>query len=124
MEEFFQISKLDSNDMGISLKKINLSELIRQNVISFFSQIQKLNIEPEINLGDDDLYLLCDEKVINRILNNLINNSLKHGMGSTKIGINLSYDKGYVTIEVWDNGQGINESDINHVFDRLYMAEL
>lgn len=123
MEEFFQISKLDSNDMGISLKKINLSELIRQNVISFFSQIQKLNIEPEINLGDDDLYLLCDEKVINRILNNLINNSLKHGMGSTKIGINLSYDKGYVTIEVWDNGQGINESDINHVFDRLYMAD-
>ena len=123
MEEFFQISKLDSNDMGISLKKINLSELIRQNVISFFSQIQKLNIEPEINLGDDDLYLLCDEKVINRILNNLINNSLKHGMGGTKIGINLSYDKGYVTIEVWDNGQGINESDINHVFDRLYMAD-
>ena len=123
MEEFFQISKLDSNDMEISLKKINLSELIRQNVISFFSQIQKLNIEPEINLGDEDLYLLCDEKVINRILNNLINNSLKHGIGATKIGIDLSYDKGYVTIEVWDNGQGINESDINHVFDRLYMAD-
>ena len=123
MEEFFQVSKLDSNDINLNFKNINLSEIIRQNIISFFSEIQKLNIEPEINIGEKDIYLLCDEKIINRILNNLINNSLKHGTGASKIGINLSSDSMYVYIEVWDNGSGIAADDINHIFDRLYTAE-
>ncbi len=123
MEEFFQVSKLDSNDINLNFKNINLSEIIRQNIISFFSEIQKLNIEPEINIGEKDIYLLCDEKIMNRILNNLINNSLKHGTGASKIGINLSSDSMYVYIEVWDNGSGIAADDINHIFDRLYTAE-
>ena len=123
MEEFFQISKLDSSDINIEIKNINLSELIRQNIIAFFSQIQKLNIEPEINLGKNDFYFSSDEKMINRILNNLINNALKHGKGATKIGIDLSYDSNCVCIEIWDNGEGISDEDINHIFDRLYMAD-
>lgn len=123
MEEFFQVSKLDLNDINLNFKNINLSEIIRQNIISFFSEIQKLNIEPEINIGEKDIYLLCDEKIMNRILNNLINNSLKHGTGASKIGINLSSDSMYVYIEVWDNGSGIAADDINHIFDRLYTAE-
>ena len=123
MEEFFQVSKLDSNDINLNFKNINLSEIIRQNIISFFSEIQKLNIEPEINIGEKDIYLLCYEKIMNRILNNLINNSLKHGTGASKIGINLSSDSMYVYIEVWDNGSGIAADDINHIFDRLYTAE-
>lgn len=123
MEEFFQISKLDSNDVSLNLSNINLSELIRQNLISFFSQIQKLNIEPKINIGDKDLYILCDEKIMNRILSNLINNALKHGVGATNIGIDLFYNSDYVNIEVWDNGCGIEDEDMDHIFDRLYTVE-
>lgn len=123
MEEFFQVSKLDSNDINLNFKNINLSEIIRQNIISFFSEIQKLKIEPEINIGENDIYILCDEKIINRILNNLISNALKHGTGASKIGVNLSNDSSYVYIEVWDNGSGIVDDDIDHIFDRLYMAE-
>ena len=123
MEEFFQVSKLDSNDINLNFKNINLSEIIRQNIISFFSEIQKLKIEPEINIGENDIYILCDEKIINRILSNLINNALKHGTGASKIGVNLSNDSSYVYIEVWDNGSGIEADDIDHIFDRLYMAE-
>lgn len=123
MEEFFQISKLDSNDVNLTLSNINLSELIRQNLISFFSQIQKLNIEPQINIGDKDLYIICDEKIMNRILSNLINNALKHGVGATNIGINLFYSSDCIDIEVWDNGCGIKDEEIDHIFDRLYTVE-
>lgn len=123
MEEFFQVSKLDSDDVQFHLEKINISEIIRQNIISFFSEIQKLKIEPIINVGNSDVYILSDKKIINRILNNLIINIIKHGTDATKMGIELSENEKYIFIEIWDNGVGITEEELNHIFDRLYTVE-
>lgn len=123
MEEFFQISKLDSNDIRLETKKVNISEIVRENIISFFNEIQKLNIEPKINIPEEDIYVLGDEKVLNRIFNNLINNALKHGTKANIIGINLKYDQKNIFIDIYDNGVGIPENEINYVFDRLYTVE-
>lgn len=123
MEEFFQVSKLDSNDMRLEIKKVNVSEIIRENIISFFSEIQKLNIQPEINIPNEDVYILGDEKALNRIFTNLINNALKHGMKATIIGAKLNYDDKDIIINIYDNGAGIPDDEINYVFDRLYTVE-
>lgn len=123
MEEFFQISKLDSNDMRLEIKKINISEIVRENIISFFNEIQKLNIQPEINIPDEDMYVLGDEKAINRIFTNLINNALKHGVKATIIGVKLNYDEKNIFIDIYDNGAGIPDDEINYVFHRLYTVE-
>lgn len=123
MEEFFQLSKLESNDVKLNLKEINISEIIRQNIISFYSEIEKSNIEVCINIPNEDVYIISDEKCINRILNNLINNSLKHGVKVTKIGVNLSTDDDNVFIDVYDNGIGIPKEELKFVFDRLYTVE-
>lgn len=123
MEEFFQISRLDSNDIKLETKKINISEIIRENIVSFFNEIKKFNIEPKINIPEEDIYLLSDEKALNRILSNLINNSLKHALKSTEIGIDLNYDENSIFIDIWDNGIGIPKEEIKYVFDRLYTVE-
>lgn len=123
MEEFFQISKLDSKDIRLEIKEINISEIMRENIVSFFNEIQKLNIKPEINIPDEDIYVLGDGKVLNRIFSNLINNALKHGAQATIIGINLKYDEKNIFIDIYDNGVGIPQNEINYVFDRLYTVE-
>lgn len=123
MEEFFQVSKLDSKDVNFEIKKINVSEIIRQNIISFFNELKKRNMEPQINIPEEDIYALGDEKALNRILSNLINNSLKYGSEGTLIGVNLTYDKNNVFISIWDNGAGIPKEEIDYVFNRLYTVE-
>jgi signal transduction histidine kinase len=123
MEEFFEVSKLDSKDMRLEIKKVNVSEIIRENIISFFSEIQKLNIQPEINIPDNDVYVLGDEKALNRIFTNLINNALKHGMKASIIGVKLNYDERDIIINIYDNGVGIPDNEMNYVFDRLYTVE-
>lgn len=123
MEEFFQVSKLESKDIRFEMKEINISEIIRQNIVSFFNDFKKLHIEPEINIPEKDVYALTDEKALNRILSNLINNALKYGSQGNIMGINLREDKNYVFIDVWDNGAGIPEKEIDYVFDRLYTVE-
>ena len=123
MEEFFQVSKLDSEDIVLNFKKLNLSELIRQNIISFFSDIQKLKIQPKINIGENDIYFISDEKIINRILINLIVNIIKHGADATELGIDLEESERFILINVWDNGVGISSDEIDNIFDRLYTVE-
>lgn len=123
MEEFFQISKLDSNDIKLEIKEVNISEIIRQNIISFFGEIKKLNIEMKISIPEEDIYILGDEKVLNRILSNLINNAVKHGARATLIGVELNYNKENIFVDVYDNGVGIPKDDIDYIFDRLYTVE-
>lgn len=123
MEEFFKLSKLDSNDINLNMKKVNLSEIIRQNIIAFFSDIQRLNIKPKIDIGQADIFIFSDEKIINRILNNLIINIIKHGQKATEMGIELIEEEKYVVINVWDNGIGMTEEELTHIFDRLYIAD-
>ncbi|MDD6794958.1 MAG: HAMP domain-containing sensor histidine kinase [Clostridiaceae bacterium] len=123
MEEFFQVSKLDSNDIKIEIEETNISEIIRQSFVSFFVEIQKYNIRPCINIGEGDIFILTDKKIIGRILNNLINNAIKHASKATEIGINLVDNDDDILLEVWDNGIGINKEEINHIFDRLYTVE-
>lgn len=123
MEEFFTLSKLDANDINLKIREINVSEIIRQNLVSFFIEMKKLNIEPKINLPKDEIYALGDEKALNRILNNLINNSIKYGSQGTMIGVNLIDGEERISVEIYDDGEGIPESEINYVFDRLYTVE-
>lgn len=123
MEEFFQVSKLESNDIRLEIKELNISEIVRQNIISFFNEFKKFNMEPQINIPEKDIYAFADEKALNRILSNLINNSLKYGLQGTIIGINLREDKSLVFIDVWDNGGGIPKEELDYVFDRLYTVE-
>lgn len=123
MEEFFQVSKLDSMDIKLEIKKVNVSEHIRENIVSFFAEFKKHNIEPEIILPEDDVYAFGDEKALNRILNNLINNALKYGAKASIIGVGLREEADKVFIEVWDNGSGIPTEDVSYIFDRLYTVE-
>lgn len=123
MDEFFQISKLDSGDFKIDIKEINICEVIRQNILLFFSEFKKIGVNPEFNFEKDDMYALADEKSLNRILSNLINNALKYAPYSEKIGIDLKYDNDMVCVSVWDNGPGIPKEDLPYVFDRLYTVE-
>lgn len=123
MNEFFQLSKLDSNDIKLDIKKINLSEIIRQNIILFYNDFSKEKIEPVIDLPDKDIYALGDKKAVERILNNLISNAIKYGYEGKSIGINLKCNKENVQVTVWDEGRGIPKQNLSSIFERLYTLE-
>ena len=102
------------------------NKFIRDNKKKYnfvFSEIQRLKINPVINIGENDVYFISDEKILNRILSNLIINIIKHGVDATELGIDLKEEDRFVLLSVWDNGIGISSDEIDHIFDRLYTVE-
>lgn len=123
LDDFFNLSKLDSDDIQINPKSLNITELIRQCILSFFKDFEAKGITPVVELPDKDVFTEADEKAVYRILQNLISNSLKYGIDGKVIGITLEESEDKIAIEVWDKGIGIPEEDIPYIFKRLYTVD-
>ncbi|EPY2276698.1 sensor histidine kinase [Clostridium sporogenes] len=123
MEEFFQVAKLECNDVDITIEKFNISEIVRKNIITFMNEINERNITPEINIGDEEIFALGDKNYMSRIITNLISNSLKYGYEGKVIGIDLKQDNKWVILSIWDKGKGIDKNELPYIFDRLYTGE-
>ena len=123
INNFFSLSKLESGDKEIVLKKINISETLREIVLNFYNIITEKSLSMEVSIPDRNIYCYANKEAIERILNNLISNSLKYGYEGTSIGVSLYEEANVVWIEEWDNGKGINSLEKDKVFQRLYTIE-
>lgn len=123
MEEFFQMSKLECNDVEITIEKFNISEVVRKNIIAFMNEINEKDITPKINIGDEKIFAFGDKNYTSRIIANLISNSLKYGCEGKVIGIDLNEEDKWVKLSIWDKGKGIDKSELPYIFDRLYTGE-
>lgn len=123
IEEFFQMAKLEGNDAELQIEKVNITEVIRQNVINFMNEINEREITMQIDIGEEEVFVLGDKSALNRVITNLISNSLKYGQDGKFIGISLNQDVKNVKLTVWDKGKGIEKDKLPYIFDRLYTAE-
>ena len=65
-------------------------------------------------------YVSADVGMIERVLDNLIDNSLKHTPEGGCVRLDLSQDRGQVQVTVSDTGYGIAEEELPHIFKRFY----
>jgi signal transduction histidine kinase len=123
INRFFDLAKLESGDKDIPLSRINMSELCKKTILDFYDTINADGREIAIDIPSYSLYALGNEDALNRVMNNLISNAIKYGKDGKKIGVNLKCDDSYVFVEVWDNGKGISEANMERVFERMYTLE-
>ncbi len=124
IQDFFELSKLESEDTPIRLVKTDLTDLAEEVIAAFYKDFVINGITPEIQLPKERVYVLGDRISLQRILNNLVSNALKYGKDGRVIGISLREVSDKVCVDVWDRGNGIPEQDLPLVFNRLYTSEV
>lgn len=123
LEQYFQLSKIEAEDVPIKVEKINLTNIVKDALVEFYQEFVKENIEPIIEIPEKDLFVWGDSQAIDRILSNLLLNALRYGKEQKIIGLMMKEKNSMVWVEIWNGGAGIPEKDIPYVFDRLYTAE-
>jgi len=121
------INELESEARSLDYISFNIKELAED----VYSDLELMAQESGISLifkpgADISFNVIADKEKIRQVFVNLVNNSLKYGrqdgQGITKISF---YDmEDIILVEVSDNGVGIKETDLKHVFDRFYRTDM
>ncbi|MDD3647898.1 MAG: HAMP domain-containing sensor histidine kinase [Candidatus Dojkabacteria bacterium] len=105
-------------------KKINLNELIKTVVKDIEPKIrmEKLKIDLIINLKEH-LKILGDKSWLEKLFFNIIDNSIKYNKRGGWIKIELGKDSNNAFVSIIDNGQGIEKSELDRIFERFYRTD-
>jgi signal transduction histidine kinase len=123
INRFFDLVKLESNDVHLEMSKIELGEICRKTILDYYEILTKKEFNVSIKIPDEQIFVLGNKEAIERILNNLISNALSYGSDGKKIGIHLRTSEDKVSIDIFDGGKGILEADKDRIFERLYTME-
>jgi signal transduction histidine kinase len=123
MNQFFDLVKIESDDYAIPLSRISINEICRKNVLEFYELFQAQGLQVEIQIPEHDYYILGNEEALNRILSNLISNSIRYGSDGGVVGLTVREAGESVAVDVWDKGKGITEVHQERVFERLYTLD-
>jgi len=123
VEELFELSKLDTKQVNPEFESFSIGDLVQDVTLKFEQQAnqKKINIKaeapPNLPLVEGDIAL------IERVLSNLIENAIQYAGEGGVIKVRVKSNSKGIKVSVIDNGPGIDEEDLPHIFDRFYRAE-
>jgi two-component system, OmpR family, sensor kinase len=123
VEELFELAKLDANYDQVDRELFSLAELVQDVSQKFALLVDGKGIALHTQLQKDVPFVQADIALIERALENLLQNALRFTPEHGSITIALTYDGTAVTVRVQDTGCGIPSEHLPHIFDRFYRAD-
>lgn len=122
VESLFEWVKLDAKEQIFQFEICDLNELSRDIIADWIPTLEDKQFAYEIDIPQTEYSIRLDRNAYMRILNNLLQNVLSHSEGN-KVSIHISENEKQANIIVADNGKGIPEKDLPHIFERLYQGD-
>ncbi|MFT3783453.1 MAG: ATP-binding protein [Nibricoccus sp.] len=123
LEDLLTLSRLESVNPGLRRESTNLAELLTSVVDDFRARPAAANHKIEAIFPPVIGPLLIDPLKITQVCENLIDNALKYTPKGTLIEVSSTIRDGKIQVTVRDNGPGIPEVDLPHIFERFYRVD-
>lgn len=82
-DDFFQLSLLESDLETVELRRVDMTKALLQFLVVQEAVIRTRGLEPEVVFPQKSIFVLADEKLLTRILGNLLNNVMRHARGNS-----------------------------------------
>ncbi|MFL0811299.1 MAG: HAMP domain-containing histidine kinase [Agarilytica sp.] len=122
VEQLFELAYLDSGNVQVTREPFSIAELIQDVLQKYRIIAQKKNVSLNVQPQDSSIFVMGDIEKLERVFSNLIENSVRHCNEGGKVTVQLNQQGQFVAIDVSDDGIGIPDEDIPHIFDAHYKA--
>lgn len=122
INSLLKLARFDANTITFKRDKILVSYLLDKVIlnVSILADLKEIEI---IKKGELHSFVKGDFNWEEEALTNILKNSLEHSLKNNNIEIIVENNKLYTSITIKDQGVGISEHDLKHIFERFYKCE-
>jgi signal transduction histidine kinase len=123
VDDLFELVQIDAGVLRVNLEPASLRDLISDTLASFRPQAEQRGVRLVGEVSSDVDPVLMDLSRLQRVLQNLISNALRHTPVDSTIFLRAEPRGEMVQVEVADTGEGIEPEDLPHIFERSFRGE-
>jgi len=118
VEELFELSKLEAREKKPNLEAFSIAELVQDVYQKNLILAEEKKIELKTKFSYDLPMAYADIGMMERVIQNLLENAIKFTPEHGKIEIKLTKENDQIVVNIKDSGEGIVDSELPHIFDR------
>ncbi len=123
VNDLLDISRMELKTVRREIRKIYLTEIIKNILELFQVEIQKSNISVNFNYQQNSFCIDADADEITRLFTNLISNAIKYNRPSGSITISINQTGNFIVTEIKDTGIGMKEEEKKKLFSEFFRAK-
>jgi len=116
-----QLLALARNEADIKLQKLDMAALARDVAREWTPRALQAGIDLGYE-GAEQVHVMGETLLLREALNNLIDNALNYAGRGSEVTLRVSASRGHAVLDVQDNGPGLSDDDLAHVFERFWRA--
>lgn len=123
VEDLHTLSLADAGELTLNREPIAPSSLLQHVADTFQHSAQQQEITLRVESEPDLPEIQIDHKQMVRTLSNLVSNALRYTPAGGSIRLRARQEVNEIVLEVADNGSGIEEHELNNIFERFYRTD-
>lgn len=121
LNDFLSIEKLEEGIVRCKPEVVDFKKLLSE-IVDDMRNISKKDQVITVDF-EGTPFVMVDPQLMKNAVMNLVSNAIKYSEEGGKINITVNTEREHMTLDVADNGMGIPEDDVPHIFERFYRAK-